>query len=413
VLRNHRVVAPDGRNIYYRLDDPLVHTLLTRSPAKAWNHSDGPATPGGSRGRRRASPHNNVYTCACRYVFARFGLMADTHGHDHGHGHGHGPSADADRRWLGAALGLIVAFMVGEVVVGLAAGSLALISDAGHMLTDAASIVLALVAIRLAARPAQGGFTYGFKRAEILSAQANGITLLLLAVWFVYEGVARLIAPPAVDGVLVFATALVGIVVNVAAAWCISCANRTSMNVEGAFQHILNDLFAFIATAIAGAVVWATGFARADAIAALVVAALMLKAGWGLVRDSGRVFLEAAPAGADPEAIGAQLAALPDVAEVHDLHLWQITSGQPALSAHVLVAPGGDCHHVSIQARQLLREQHRLEHTTLQVDHTPGGELGGVDVHCAEPHGMTHRADPRPEGPAPWFASRGREVRDR
>jgi len=317
--------------------------------------------------------------------------MAETHDH----GHGHAASGDADRRWLGGALGLIVAFMVGEVIVGLAAGSLALITDAGHMLTDAASIVLALVAIRLAARPARGGFTYGFKRAEILSAQANGITLLLLAAWFVYEGVARLIEPPTVDGVLVFATALVGVVVNVAAAWCLSRANRTSMNVEGAFQHILNDLFAFIATAIAGAVVWATGFARADAIAALVVAALMAKAGWGLVRDSGRVFLEAAPTGTDPDAIGAQLAALPDVAEVHDLHLWQITSGQPALSAHVLVAAGGDCHHVAIQARRLLREEHQLEHTTLQVDHALAeqrDEPGPDDPHCHQPHGLVHRA---------------------
>ena len=165
--------------------------------------------------------------------------------------------------------------MAAEVVVGVLAHSLALISDAGHMLTDAASIVLALVAIRIAARPAGGHYTYGFKRVEILSAQANGITLLLLAVWFVYESVRRLINPPEVSGPLVLVTALVGIVINIAAAWSISRANRTSLNVEGAFQHILNDLYAFIGTAIAGAVVWLTGFARADAIAALLVAALM------------------------------------------------------------------------------------------------------------------------------------------
>jgi cobalt-zinc-cadmium efflux system protein len=195
-------------------------------------------------------------------------------GHGHGHGDGHGVSADADRKWS-IALVLIVGFMAAEVVVGVLAHSLALISDAGHMLTDAASIVLALVAIRIAARPAGGHYTYGFKRVEILSAQANGITLLLLAVWFVYESVRRLINPPEVSGPLVLVTALVGIVINIAAAWSISRANRTSLNVEGAFQHILNDLYAFIGTAIAGAVVWLTGFARADAIAALLVAALM------------------------------------------------------------------------------------------------------------------------------------------
>ena len=186
-------------------------------------------------------------------------------GMGHGHGHGHGVGRTADRRWLAAALALILTFMAVEFVVGLLAGSLALISDAAHMLTDAAAIALALVAIRLAARPAQGGYTYGLRRAEILSAQANGITLLLLAAWFCYEGVRRLIDPPAVEGGLVLVTALVGIVVNVAAAWCVSRADRSSLNVEGAFQHILNDLFAFIATAIAGLVVLTTGFARADA----------------------------------------------------------------------------------------------------------------------------------------------------
>jgi cobalt-zinc-cadmium efflux system protein len=212
--------------------------------------------------------------------------------HAGGDGHSHGVNPDADKRYLSGALALIVAFMIAEVIVGIIAGSLALISDAGHMLTDAASIVLALWAINLAARPAYGRWTYGFKRAEILSAQANGLTLLLLAAWFVYEAIRRLFEPPEVQGLLVFITAMVGIVVNIAAAWLISKANRTSLNVEGAFQHILNDLYAFIATAIAGLVVVFTGFARADSIAALVVAALMIKAGYGLVRESGRILLE-------------------------------------------------------------------------------------------------------------------------
>ncbi|MFB7267482.1 cation diffusion facilitator family transporter, partial [Streptomyces nojiriensis] len=143
------------------------------------------------------------------------------HGHDHG-GHSHGVAADADRRWLAIALALIGGFMAVEVVIGVMANSLALISDAAHMLTDAVSIVLALIAMRLAARPARGGFTYGLKRAEILSAQANGLTLILLAAWLAYEAVRRLMDPPPVEGGLVVVTALAGIVVNVAAAWCIS-----------------------------------------------------------------------------------------------------------------------------------------------------------------------------------------------
>ncbi len=318
-------------------------------------------------------------------------------GHGHAAGHGHGVSADADRRWLGIALGLIATFMVVEVIVGVVAGSLALISDAGHMLTDAVSIVLALVAIRLAARPAQGHYTYGLKRAEILSAQANGVTLLLLALLFIYESIRRLIDPPPVEGLLVLITALVGVAVNIAAAWAISKANRSSLNVEGAFQHILNDLYAFIATAIAGAVVLWTGFARADAIAALVVAALMLKAGWGLVRDSGRIFLEAAPAGLDPDVIGKELVSQPEVVQIHDLHIWEITSGQPALSAHVLVTPGGDCHAAQAAIEAVLRERHHLDHTTLQVDHARseaerGIEEGGSEEHCRESHGPVHNA---------------------
>ncbi|MYW05105.1 cation diffusion facilitator family transporter [Streptomyces sp. SID3343] len=317
------------------------------------------------------------------------------HAHDHGShgGHSHGVAADADRRYLTAALVLIGAFIVVEVTVGILAGSLALITDAGHMVTDAFAIGLALVAMRLAARPARGRWTYGFKRAEILSAQINGITFLVLAVWFVYEAVRRLINPPDVEGGLVIATAAVGIVVNVLAAWLISRANRSSLNVEGAYQHILNDLWAFIATLVSGVVVLSTGFARADAIASLVVAALMLKSGVTLVRESWRIFLEAAPEGIDPDAVGADLAAVDGVTEVHDLHIWTITSGFLALSAHVLVQPGDDCHRVRDRLEEHLQERYEITHTTLQVDHAEPATLAIGTVraaHCADPHGATH-----------------------
>ncbi|RDI68124.1 cobalt-zinc-cadmium efflux system protein [Nocardia pseudobrasiliensis] len=311
-------------------------------------------------------------------------------GHEHSHA-----TADSDRRWLAGALAVIAAFMVGEVTVGLLARSLALLSDAAHMLTDAASIVLALWAIRLAARPAAGRMTFGWKRVEILSAQANGLTLLLLAVWLAYEAIRRLINPPKVTGGLVLATALVGIVVNVLATWMISRANRTSLNVEGAYQHILNDLFAFIATAVAGVVMVVTGFTRADAIATLVVVVLMVKAGVELIRASSRIFLEAAPANLDPTEIGRNMVARADVVEVHDLHIWEITSGSPALSAHVLVAPGSDCHAVCQDLANWLDEQHHIEHTTLQVDHAMPEllEIGGSGAHCEDAHGPSHRAN--------------------
>ena len=292
-------------------------------------------------------------------------------GHGHGHDHGAAVTADTDRRMLLGALGLILGFMLVEVVAGAVASSLALISDAGHMLTDAFSLVLALVAMRLAAKPARGRWTFGFKRAEILSAQANGITLLVLVGIFLYEAVQRLITPPQVHGALVVVTALVGIAVNAAAALLIRRANRGSLNVEGAFQHIVNDAWAFLATAVSGVIVLTTGFDRADAIATLVVAALMAKAGYGLVRDSWRIFLEAAPEGVDPVELGARLKELDGVVQVHDLHVWTITSGFPALSAHVLVAPGRDCHAVREGLEGLLHREYDIEHTTLQVDHAP------------------------------------------
>jgi cobalt-zinc-cadmium efflux system protein len=302
--------------------------------------------------------------------------MADLHEHQHEHEHQHGAghrhrpvSPDADQRWLGAALGLIVVFMIGEALVGVIVGSLALISDAAHLLTDAAALALALVAIRLARRPARGGYTYGLRRAEILSAQANGITLLLLALWLGYEAIRRLIDPPDVPGVPVLITALVGVVVNLAATWCVGQADQRRLNIRGAYLHIVTDLAAFIATAIAGLVIVLTGFVRADAIASLLVVALMVYAGIGLVRDSGRVLLEAAPAGLDPERIAREMLAHDAVAEVHDLHVWEITSGSPALSAHVLVEPSRDCHQVRTELEALLRERYDLTHTTMQLDH--------------------------------------------
>jgi cobalt-zinc-cadmium efflux system protein len=306
--------------------------------------------------------------------------VAHVHVHEHGgHGHSHAPSADADRTKLAVALGLILGFMAVEVVVGILASSLALLSDAAHMLTDAAAIGLALVAIGLARRPAAGAFTFGLRRAEILSAQFNGATLLVLGLLVVVEGVRRVVHPPDVEGGAVLAVALVGVAVNLVATWVLSRANRTSMNVEGAYQHLLTDLAAFIATAIAGAVVLLTGFREADGIAALIVAAIMLRAAYSLLRESGRVFLEAAPRGMDVDEIGLALARTEGVVEVHDLHVWEVSSGFPALAAHVVVSRECDCHHARVQLQQLLQERFGIEHTTLQMDHQ-GGDLVQLEL---------------------------------
>lgn len=297
-------------------------------------------------------------------------------GHEHHH---HGVTADADGRKLATALALILAFMCIEVAVGIVAHSLALLSDAAHMLTDAGALALSLVAIRLARRPAAGVMTYGLKRSEILAAAINGTTLLVLGVLIVIEGIRRIVNPPDVEGGLVLAVAILGIAVNLVATMILARANRQSLNIEGAYQHILTDLAAFIATAIAGAVVLATGFGRADGIAALFVAALMLRAAYMLLKASGRVFLEAAPRGVDPDRIGRTMAAWPGVAEVHDLHVWEVTSGFPSLSAHVIVGRNTDCHDVRRTLEAMLHDEFEIDHTTLQVEHE-GGDLLEIEV---------------------------------
>jgi cobalt-zinc-cadmium efflux system protein len=299
--------------------------------------------------------------------------MPDHAGHSHA-GHSHAVRADADRGKLTFALALIVAFMGVEVGVGVVAHSLALLSDAGHMLTDAAAIGFSLLAISLAARPARGAMTFGFRRVEILSAQANGVTLLVLAAFIAYEAIRRLFDPPVVRGWLILTVALIGVLVNLLATWTLARANRESLNVEGSFQHLLTDLYGFIGTAIAAGVILATGFQRADPIVSLLIAALMTRSGFALVRASGRIFLEAAPEGLDPQAIGKALVGAPGVVEVHDLHVWEISSGFPALSAHVLVRADSDCHAARRAMEAVLHERFALDHTTLQVDHA-GGEL--------------------------------------
>lgn len=295
-------------------------------------------------------------------------------GHDHGHDHG--VRADADTRPLAIALALILAFMGAEVVAGVAADSLALLSDAAHMLVDAGALGLSLWAARLAQRPPGGRMTFGFRRAEILSAQANAITLLVLGVLIVVEAVQRLVAPPSVSAPIVVVTAAAGAAVNLLAIWQVARANRESLNIEGSFRHLVTDFFAFAATVVAGVVVWTTGFDRADPVASLAVAGSMLLAAWPLLRKTGRVLLEAAPEGLRPEEIEASIRGHDGVVGLHDLHVWEISSGFPSLSAHVLVGREEDCHRVRRELEAALHDRYGLEHTTLQVEHTSDRLLG-------------------------------------
>jgi len=292
---------------------------------------------------------------------------------EHSHGvHSHGGSANADKRHLGAALGLIVGFMVVEVIAAFVSGSVALLADAGHMLSDAGAIGASIWAISLAARPARGVWTFGFKRAEILSAAGNGVTLLVVGALITVEAIHRLIDPPPVAGLAVLFVALLGVAVNIGASWVLAKANRSSVNVEGAFQHIVTDLYAFVATLLVGIIILATGFRRADSIASLIVVALMLRAAYGLLRDSGRVLLEAAPDGVDLDDLRKHLMDAEHVTDVHDLHAWTVTSDLPALSAHVVVTNdcfvSGHCPQILDRLQECLEGHFDVEHSTFQLE---------------------------------------------
>jgi cobalt-zinc-cadmium efflux system protein len=291
------------------------------------------------------------------------------------HSHAH----VAGKRALTVALVLIVALMAGEVAFGVVAGSLALLADAGHMLTDAAALGLALVAASLAVRPARGRWTFGFRRLEILAAHVNGITLVVVGVVIVYTAVRRLIDPPDVRGGIVLVVALAGVVVNLAAAAVLARPSRESLNVRGAFLHVATDLAAFLGTAAAGALILATGWDRWDPVASLVVAGLIFWSSFVLLRDTTRILLEMAPA--EPREVAEAMLAVPHVSDVHDLHVWTVGSGFPSVSAHVLVDPGADCHAIRLELANLLGERFGLSHSTLQVEHalSPVPE-GGLPV---------------------------------
>jgi cobalt-zinc-cadmium efflux system protein len=283
------------------------------------------------------------------------------------HDHGSPEQRRDDRRALSGAFALVAAFMAVEVVAGLLAGSLALLADAGHMLADAFALGLALGAAWLARRPSTPSRSFGFRRAEILAALANALLLVAIAVWIFLEAWARLREPPDVRGGWVVAVGALGLAVNVAAAALLG--GSSNLNRRAALQHVLADLLGSVGVVVAGALVLLTGWREADPVVSLAIALLVLASSWSILRESLGVLLEATPRGIDAEEVGRAMAGADGVQEVHDLHIWTITSGFPSLSAHVLVAGGADCHRIRLRLEDLLAQQFGLTHTTLQVEH--------------------------------------------
>jgi cobalt-zinc-cadmium efflux system protein len=291
----------------------------------------------------------------------------ERHVHDH-----HAPDGLPERRALFVAFGLIGAFTVGEIVAALGAHSLALLSDAGHMLVDLGAILGALAAARVATRPASVTMTFGYRRSEILAASVNGAVLVALAVALALGAVVRLVHPHHVSGVTVAVVGAIGFVVNGAAAASLLRANGASLNARAVLAHVLTDAAAFGATIGAGVVIATTGFRRADAIASLFVAMLMVRAAYGLLRPALRILAEGAPPEIDLGEVRAHMLGVPHVDSVHDLHAWTVSDGLPVLSAHVVIDPGCatslDAHQVLDELQGCLVEHFDLAHSTIQLE---------------------------------------------
>lgn len=293
----------------------------------------------------------------------------DHAGHDHAaHDHSHRLAADAGagpRRALKIALAITAGFAVVEVIGGLLSGSLALLSDAGHMLTDAGALGLALFASAIARRPPSTRATYGYGRAEVLAAFVNALAMLAIVALITIEAVKRILEPSPVEGGMVVAVALAGLGANLVSAWFLSRASG-SINTRGALLHVMSDLLGSLAAVIAGGVIMATGWTPIDPILSIVVSLLILRSTWQLLKQSTGVLLDGVPTHLDYDAIGRRLAALPGVQDVHDLHVWTMSAEGVALSAHLGIANPEAWPATLAQARRLLAEEFRIQHATLQ-----------------------------------------------
>ncbi len=294
-----------------------------------------------------------------------------THSHDH--------SREGSNRALRAVLVITAGFLVVEIVGGIVADSLALLADAGHMLSDVLSLGVALFAAWLAGRPGGPSRTFGYRRAEILAALFNGVALVAISIWIFIEAGIRLGDPPDVETGLMLVVAAVGLAVNLVAARILHGHAQTSLNVSAAMRHVIADALGSLGAIVAAVIILTTGWNYADPAVSILIGLLIIASSYTILRDSLQILLEGSPPGTDVAEVGRAMAATSGVMEVHDLHVWTITSGFPALAAHVLVSRDTDCHATRRDLEAMLHERFGLDHTTLQVDHE-GGELLQIET---------------------------------
>lgn len=291
------------------------------------------------------------------------------HGHSHGHlGHAHGGPSNA--KGLTIALIITGSIMLLEFFGGLVTGSLALLSDSGHMLSDAAALVLSLVAVRFAARPASPRNTYGFYRFEILAALFNGISLFVIAGFIIWEAAQRVMAPPEVASGSMMLIALIGLLANLLSAWSLMRKSDIdgNINVRSAYLHVIGDALGSVGAIIAGLLMWLFGWYIADPIVSVLVALLILKGAWNVIQTTVHVLMEGAPADIDQQEVSLTLQGIEGVKDVHDLHIWSITSGMNSLSCHLLIEDQAREQQILQQALALIEERFSLPHATIQVE---------------------------------------------
>ncbi|HWM91189.1 MAG TPA: cation diffusion facilitator family transporter [Thermoanaerobaculia bacterium] len=295
-------------------------------------------------------------------------------GHAHHHGHGHGQASAGNRRRLALTLVLAAAYMLAEAVGGWLTGSLALLADAGHMLSDAAALGLSLFAIWISQRPPNPRRTWGYHRTEILAALANGAALVAISIWVVVEAIARLRNPPQVDAPVMMGIAVGGLAVNLIGLRILSGGRDESLNVRGAWLHVLTDALGSVQAVVAGALIWAYGWAWADPVASVLISLLVVYSAWHLLKETVGVLMEGTPAHIDLDRVRTTLASLPGVCGVHDLHVWTITSGMEALSAHLVVVENASTATLLRQVQASLHDEFGIHHATVQIEPEPCGQ---------------------------------------
>jgi cobalt-zinc-cadmium efflux system protein len=285
------------------------------------------------------------------------------------HQHDHGESAAGNERRVFLAMLLTGGFMFAEVAGGIAAGSLALLADAGHMLTDCASLALAWMAFRIGRRPHDAKRSYGYHRFQVLAAFVNGLALIAIVLWIGIEAARRLLAPVEVLGGLMLAVAVAGLVVNLVVFWILHGGDRANLNIQGAVLHVMGDLLGSVAAIVAALVIYATGWMPIDPLLSLLVALLILRSAWLLVRKSGHILLEGTPDWLDVDDLRRSLAAaVPPVEDVHHVHAWMLTSERPLLTMHARVRPGADHDEVLKAIQGVLARDHGIDHATIQIE---------------------------------------------